>query len=184
MTKSDDYTEARAKRQVNELTAQLFTMPGGMVFAANPLLCTVLGLVYKQGATLPQQRVQLYKLAVDTFVFNWEVAKRRLKQGERALDEDGTQAVLEALALHFQRSFRENRAPASRIREIASDLLMRVRETPREEALHQADLLLQLVRDVSGLFIERGSTPGGETEFGFFHLAFQEFLAARAICRM
>lgn len=49
---------------------------------------------------------------------------------------------------------------------------------PEPEAKAKAGRLLDLIRDVAGLFIERGAG-----EYAFFHLSFQEYLCARYITR-
>ena len=74
----------------------------------SPLLCTIIGLIHRHGGTLPQQKVELYKLCIDTFIFNWEMHKRRKDREQDSLDKDETQHVLEAIALHLHVNTEEN----------------------------------------------------------------------------
>ncbi|MCI0410227.1 MAG: HEAT repeat domain-containing protein, partial [Acidobacteria bacterium] len=174
----DQAIERRAQRRAVDLIGQIRANPGIRSLAANPLLCTIIGLIHRQGGALPQHRVELYKLCVDTFIFNWEMHKRRRGLAEPGLDKDETQAVLEVIALHLHQHGVENRASRAALEGVIKDHLVMQRGLPARDAEHKAIQLLDLVRDVAGLLVDRG-----EVSYGFFHLAFQEYLTARAITR-
>ncbi|MDQ3776211.1 MAG: HEAT repeat domain-containing protein [Pseudomonadota bacterium] len=174
------YTEARADRKADEMTEAVLSEgnPGLRRLAANPLLCTIIGLIHRQGGALPEQRVELYKLCVDTFIFNWEMHKRRRKEEQSGLNPQETQEVLEPIAFHLQEETVDNRAPRETILGWAARFLVHEHGIPEREARAKAGRLLDLIRDVAGLFIERGAE-----EYAFFHLSFQEYLCARYITR-
>ena len=174
------YTEMRADRKADEMTEAVLSEanPGLRRLAANPLLCTIIGLIHRQGGALPEQRVELYKLCVDTFIFNWEMHKRRRGEQQGGLNPQETQEVLEPIAFHLQEETVENRAPRDTILGWAAGFLAREHGMPEPEARTKAGRLLDLIRDVAGLFIERGAE-----EYAFFHLSFQEYLCARYITR-
>ncbi|MDO8208411.1 MAG: HEAT repeat domain-containing protein [Gallionella sp.] len=174
----DESTRKRAKEKADQLIEQVENNAGIRTLATNPLLCTIIGLIRRQGATLPQLRAELYKLCIDTFIFNWELQKRRREDQQGSLNKDQTQAVLEELALYFHENCPENRASQQAITDIIRDFLVRQEGISSESATHKASQLLSLIRDVSGLLIDRGNN-----EYGFFHLTFQEYLTARAITR-
>jgi len=174
----DAATRTRAEQKAQELIEQIQAHPGVRVLATNPLLCTIIGLIHRQGGTLPSQRVELYKLCIDTFIFNWEMHKRRKGMVQDSLDKDETQAVLEAIALYFQEKCQENRASRNQILEIVQHFLVQEQGLPEVEAQRKAARLLDMIREVAGLLIDRGND-----EYGFFHLTFQEYLTARAITR-
>jgi len=174
----DESTERRAKEKADQLIEQVKNNNGIRTLATNPLLCTIIGLIRRQGATLPQIRAELYKLCIDTFIFNWELQKRRRDDQKGSLNKDQTQAVLEELALHFHENCPENRTSQQAITDIIRDFLVKQEGITPESATHKASQLLSLIRDVSGLLIDRGNN-----EYGFFHLTFQEYLTARAITR-
>ncbi|MER0204443.1 MAG: NACHT domain-containing protein [Nitrosomonas sp.] len=174
----DEHTRKRAADKAAQLLEQIKHNPGIRLLAANPLLCTIIGLIQRQGATLPELRVELYKLCIDTFIFNWEMKKRQRSDQTGSLDKDQTQAVLEEIALQLHEHYPENRIPREQLTVIVSRFLIAQQGMSESEAEHKAGQLLNLIRDVSGLLIDRGNE-----EFGFFHLTFQEYLAARAITR-
>ncbi len=174
----DEYTRKRADETSQALIEQIHKNPGIRSLASNPLLCTIIGLIRRQGATLPEIRAELYKLCIDTFIFNWEINKRHRKDQVDSLNRDQTQAVLEEIALHFHEHCPENRASRSQLIKLTQDFLSKKQGMPEQEATHKAAQLLDLIRDVSGLLIDRGND-----EYGFFHLTFQEYLTARAITR-
>jgi HEAT repeat protein len=174
----DASTKSRAERKAQDLIEQVKAHPGVRTLAANPLLCTIIGLIHHQGGTLPSQRVELYKLCIDTFIFSWEIFKRGKRMEQDGLNKDETQAVLEEIALYFQEHCPENRATRNQLLDITRDFLVREQGFSKVAAQQQAEKLLFLIREVGGLLIDRG----GE-EYGFFHLTFQEYLAARAITR-
>lgn len=174
----DKHTLKRATDKAAQLLEQIKLNPGIRLLAANPLLCTIIGLIQRQGATLPELRVELYKLCIDTFIFNWEMKKRQRSDQTGSLDKDQTQAVLEEIALQLHENYPENHIPREQLTGIVSGFLTTQQGMPQSEADHKAGQLLNLIRDVSGLLIDRGNE-----EYGFFHLTFQEYLAARAITR-
>ena len=134
------YTEVRADRKADEMTDAVLSEanPGLRRLAANPLLCTIIGLIHRQGGALPEQRVELYKLCVDTFIFNWEMHKRRRKEEQGGLNPQETQEVLEPIAFHLQEETVENRAPREKILGWAAGFLLREHGMPEPEARTKA----------------------------------------------
>ncbi len=175
---SEEMLQQRAIEQADQLMQHIQNTLGMRTLATNPLLCTIISLIYRQSGALPAHRVQLYRLCIDTFIFNWESYKRRQSLQELSLAPDETQDVLEILALHFHEHCPENRSSANDILQIISQYLTDELGLSDTEAMQKAQYLMHLIRHVAGLLVERGNEI-----YGFFHLTFQEYLAARAILR-
>lgn len=149
------------------------------VLAGNPMMLTVLCLLHDAGAALPQKRYQLYEKLVEAFLFSWEQKKRagfaagpdqRLE-----LDEREVMWLLESVALDMQRKDMIV-APRWWLLEKAVTFLRDDLSLGNDEARASADALLWSLHQRAGVLVERGPE-----QFGFSHLAFQEYFAARAV---
>ncbi len=89
-----------AAQERRDLLQAIFHNPSVERLAANPLLLTILALIKHTGVTLPEQRVKLYELYLQTLIESWNLA-RSLDQypvGESMQYEETVQ-VLAPLAL-------------------------------------------------------------------------------------
>jgi HEAT repeat protein len=184
--------EARAAVQAENLVGAIKSHPAIQKLAANPLLLTLLALIYRQGTRLPHRRVDLYRLGVEALAETWNLARSlsgrpiNLYLGERQLDahlvgrilapvafwmhvaQPGGLATRQALEARIAGWFREKDVGVyHHTSEVGS-----YRDTP----LALAHDFLELIREQSGLLVERGLD-----QFGFMHLTFQEYLAARHV---
>lgn len=140
----------------------------------NPMLLTALCVMYDQGQRLPQDFYRLYDAVVGQVLY-----KRYLSENER----DRARFRLEAVALGMHRGATQQRAtPAAEVdcdeidRHLAalsqSDVI--TEGGAADAASRREDLLSN-----SGLLLPRA---GGRA--GFYHLSFQEFLAAVRLRRI
>ncbi len=151
-----------------ELRAAVGGTPEIRRMARNPVMLTALAVVHRQEKQLPEQRADLYESIVD-----WLAKARKLKQG-RPLPERCI-GLLQTLALAMQDH------PKGRQRQVTRDWAARAiapafREIPKEDRVERAERFLQEEELDSGLVVGRG-----ERELQFWHLTFQEYLAARAL---
>ena len=131
--------------------------------ARNPLMLSAICLVnYFEGGSLPEDRALLYRLCVEGLLHNWD--QRRGILSEFGFDEKLRTCREVALAMQA-----EDRAEydAVQVQEIFTTVLGDSERAAR---------LLEHIRYRTGLLLER--RPG---IFGFAHLTFQEYLAARAV---
>ena len=169
----------QAAKQADDLIAAIERNPRVAELAVNPLLLTVIALVHRQRAKLPNRRSELYAEAVDVLLGNWDEAKEgvkpRLEVAGRPLDAIDRRAILEPVAYWMHER---------QLREIdQADLAPRL--GPSFDKLTGGDAaatkraiktFLELINERSGLFVARGLGV-----YGFAHLTFQEYLAARAL---
>jgi len=157
-------TEIRADSKVESL-------------ASNPLLVTIIALIHYKGTRLPDHRVELYDLCIQTLVETWREARSEAGPVGKPLRMANEIKVLAPFALWLQEQAPGPGGAARRdaVRAQLVDLLARQFKGDREAAENEADLFLELGQKQTGLLVERG-----EGWFGFFHPTFKEYLAARA----
>ncbi|MBD2235012.1 NACHT domain-containing protein [Phormidium tenue] len=131
--------------------------------ARNPLMLSAICLVnYFEGGSLPEDRALLYRLCVEGLLHNWD--QRRGIHSEFGFDEK--LRTCRELALTMQL---EGLAECS-----ASEVLATFTKVLDDS--ERATKLLEHIRYRTGLLLERRPDV-----FGFAHLTFQEYLAARGI---
>ncbi|MCB0052332.1 MAG: NACHT domain-containing protein, partial [Caldilinea sp.] len=167
---------AQADQERTELLQAVERNPGVRRLASNPLLLTILALMKRQGVTLPERRVELYRNYVDTLLKHWNLARSLGRPPTRDLDVVETLRVLAPLALWMHEV-----SPGVGLvkqeemrRKLEALYAGRGVDDPEKAAAH----FLADVRDHAGLLVERGAR-----EYGFIHLTFQEYLAAVAIAQ-
>ncbi|MDP6359795.1 MAG: NACHT domain-containing protein, partial [Planctomycetota bacterium] len=154
-----------ALKEKQELIDAVQRNEGVRRLAANPLLLTILALMKRQGITLPDRRVELYKIYVETLLKHWNA------QREGAKDLLGTVKVLAPLAYWLQEN--SPGVGLARQEEVLAELARIYESRGSENPKDEAENLLDDVRTHTGLLLERG-----QGAYGFIHLTFQEYLAA------
>lgn len=160
------HDEAQQERVLAELKAH----PAVARLAANPLLLTMLVLLQQQLGALPQGRIRLYDAYIGRLLGQW-VARRggSLPEDEQAL-------------IHLSLWMQQHRPSGTATR---TELLRRLAEwyalqgRTAHEAQAWAERFLSDMARYDGLLIERGYDA-----YGFRHLTFQEYGAARALAQL
>jgi formylglycine-generating enzyme required for sulfatase activity len=135
----------------------------------NPLLLTNICLVHRHRGSLPRKRALLYQDCIDVLLEHWRGSKR-LPGGVGARDG---RRVLQPAALWLHTEDGRTRAKAAELAPRIEPALKAV-----NWAGGSAETFLRTVRDESGLL-----TGWDQEHYGFMHLGFQEYLAAREIRR-
>lgn len=166
-----------ADAQAEKLIQAIDTNPRVADLAVNPLLLTVIALVHRYRAQLPERRSELYEEVVEVLLGHWDEAKGLDKDVDVAgvkMDSGDRRSLLEPVAFwmheHNQREIE---------RDDLLTLLLPAFKTMAGndgQAGKALDDFLRVVNERSGLLIERGIGM-----YGFAHLTFQEYLAARAL---
>ncbi len=146
--------------------------------AVNPLLLTVVALVHRYRAALPEKRSELYEEAVEVLLAGWDKAKgldTETQLAGRVLDSGDRRSLLEPVAfwLH-ERNQRE--LELDDLRPLLLPTFLGLASGDKRLAEKAVAEFLRVVNERSGLLMERGTGV-----YGFAHLTFQEYLAARAL---
>jgi hypothetical protein len=139
--------------------------------ASNPLLVTILGLVFHSRGSLPQHRAELYQLAMEILIEDWR---------KTGLTAEELIIVLSPLAAHIHQNYPTGLIEHRELKELVAKYLQ---ESPsfrlRDQIMHEkVENFLRIVREDVGLLAARG-----EFLYGFLHLTFQEYLAALYLVR-
>src|SRR6266581_1473942 len=168
-----------AAQEQHDLLQAIFSRPSVERLAANPLLLTILALIKHTGMVLPEQRVKLYELYLQTLIESWNLA-RSLDQypvGE-SLHYEETIQVLAPLALWLrQENPTAGLVPQDQLEQWLTDYYHGEEwGLPRGEARQRGRAFLESVQRYSNLLLERG-----DRQYGFLHLTLEEMLAAQGL---
>jgi hypothetical protein len=149
--------------------------------AGNPLLLTIIALVHRIDAVLPDERVVLYQKCTETLLNTWHNWKYKEQHtAHRGKTERRNSRRMEAIA-HWMQTRADQAGQGQRavveyekLREFLRDHV-RVAEkvADDEEALDLAAEFLEFVKKRAGLLIEVV-----DQQYSFVHLTFQEYLTA------
>jgi len=159
-----------------DLLVAIDTNPGVARLASNPLLLTILALIKRQGVSLPNRRVELYELYLETLIRAWNKARALDRhQVGPDLNTNDILMTLGPLALWMRA---ENPTAGvvtedALIGELTRHFSGEDWGLPRGEARKEARSFMLSVHKYSNLLVERGPK-----QFGFLHLTFEEMLAA------
>ena len=142
--------------------------------ARNPLLLTLLCMVYDNSQNFPQNRADLYEKALSIFLEEW-AAEKRVRQEEsisQYLDVPAEKRMLsEIAAKNFEASY---------LLFSKDELIKQIREFGEGNAntpsTFDAPKIFETILVDQGLFVERVSAS-----YSFSHLTFQEYLTASYI---
>ena len=155
---------------MGELQSALAGKPEIRAMASNPVMLTALAVVHWNERRLPEQRADLYES-----ILMWLARAREDKPGR--VSADRCLKLLAVLALTMQLRDPERVVQMSR-RDAAEHLVRYFEPEAEKTALDLASEFVEAEEADSGILISRG------TDVRFWHLTFQEFLAARAIAGM
>ncbi len=152
-----------------ELVKVLMKKPHVARLASQPLLMTMLLLMYRRDLVLPNHRAQLYQDAVGLFLESWS---ERL-DGRSAIDAEELQRVLIPIAHQMQAARVRGVVTRENLDRLFREGVARGRDYDDETAAASRSLLEQGV-----VFLERLVGFGEQTIYGFPHPTFGEYLAA------
>jgi predicted NACHT family NTPase len=162
--------------KAEDFPQELEDNPGLKELATNPLLLTLLCLVFESGGRFPINRAELYKEGLDVLLKKWDV-KRNIKREEvyKQLSLQRKEDLLSQVAYNaFERSdyFFKQGFVEEQIRDYIQNL-PNVSNDP-ETLQFDSEVVLNAIAAHHGLLVERASGI-----YSFSHLTFQEYFTAR-----
>jgi len=170
-TWESQYLEDAATKEAEKLFHATQSRPTVKRLAVNPLLLTILALLQRQGIELPSHRVELFDLCALTLLDTWVKARGQSIH----LSRNELIKILRPLAFWMHQHPAVGNIPEEELYEqIVQQLLER--SITEDEATKRAEQFLETVRGKTGILVERG-----KERYGFLHLTFEEYFAAREL---
>ncbi len=175
-------TPERQREDAEALYAKVQATPAIMQLATTPLLSTILVLIWRNERDLPERQVELYEHCCRVLIEHWETSHRVAYQG--LLDKVGWECHLRLLAplaysIHSRRQISATRSEL--IPKLAEGLQKEGLCSNQDAAIREAELFLETLSLRSSLLQYTGTDESKHDRYGFPHLTFQEYLAARYI---
>jgi hypothetical protein len=144
--------------------------------ATNPLLVTLIALIYWREVKLPRRRIELYRAAAATLLEKWR---------QVGLDVRESTSILMAVAFEMHSTSGVGLITRPKLERILVALKMDPKRGGRSEmdAERETQAFLKLIGEQSGILFPRGLDDRGFEVFGFLHLTFEEYFAARELVR-
>jgi len=173
-----ELTAEQQRGKADALYTRVQGTPAILQLATTPLLSTILVLIWRKKGELPERRVELYERCCRELIEQWEASHDVAYQGVLVgMDWEDHLRLLTPLAyaIHSQ----EQRTGATReelVPRLAEALQAEGRYNEQGTAVRAAKQFLDTLGLRSGLL-----QYIGDDRYGFPHLTFQEYLAARYI---
>jgi hypothetical protein len=177
----EHYTLENDERDAAGLVRRISENPRLLELAGNPLLLTMMAIIYKN-QDLPEKRWQLYARCADVLLEDWDVKRKNINRDEllpfpMAADQKAEilQNVATSMLSHSDRQ-ELNAVRYELLRNIVADYLHEQYARSPGEARAIAIDILNHLRERTYLLAETG-----DQIFGFVHRTFMEYFAARHI---
>lgn len=166
--------QERAEKLLEVLARPAYQTGRIRELCTNPLLLTILCIVFHDEQTLPTNRSELYDHCIRVLLQHWrrEVYESDLGREVPAFDAEAAQAVLARLAWWMHGEQNRTSAPLA---ELAAEAELGLADVATSSGLgHDGNAFVERMRDETGVLALEG-----DGRCGFLHLSFQEYLAAQ-----
>ncbi|MCY2996202.1 MAG: SUMF1/EgtB/PvdO family nonheme iron enzyme [Planctomycetota bacterium] len=165
--------ETRADKLLEVLARPTYQTGHIRELCTNPLLLTILCIVFHDEQTLPTNRAELFAICVRVLLQHWrrDLYESELGRGVQTFDAEAAQAVLARLAWWMHGEQNRTAAPLD---ELAAEAERGLAEVAASSGLgRDGRAFVERMKDETGVLAGEG-----DGRCGFLHLSFQEYLAA------
>ncbi|KOG43060.1 hypothetical protein AQJ84_02315 [Streptomyces resistomycificus] len=175
------YTWQGDERDAQGLTRRISESPRLLELAGNPLLLTMMAVIYKHH-DLPEKRMQLYKRCTEVLLEDWEVKRKKIARDESLplgfpMVAEQKAELLQQVSMYML----EHQRAGSELNAIAREPLLTIIAAYLQSEYHKspgearavASEILDHLRERTYVIAEVG-----EQRFGFVHRTFMEYYAA------
>eukprot|EP00118_Oscarella_pearsei_P015381 m.138666 g.138666 ORF g.138666 m.138666 type:complete len:2662 (+) comp38253_c0_seq2:210-8195(+) len=181
-SESDDECKLReAKKAAADLQRAICSPehPSLYYLASNPLLLTVLALIYRRQNYLPHKRAELYDVAISYLADTWRSTKEDRVEKDPGLDATALVESLVEVAHHIHENSKTGYIQKSELLKLlVESYCFFANDTKIGRVGAIASQLFQTLHEDVGLLVEKA-----HQRYGFIHLSFEEFLAGRRLIR-
>lgn len=158
---------------IKSLINAIETNEGVKRLSSNPLMLTIIALVHRIEAELPNERVKLYDKCTEALISTWE----KYKGTYINIGDTIKRRRLEKLAFKMHNLTKnpneQVELKAEKLKTMLKGILLESGTLVEEQAEEEADVFIEYIRKRIGILIERG-----QGIYGFIHLTFEEYFAA------
>lgn len=148
----------------------------------NPLMLSLLCILYRNRGTIPRNRRQIYEKCADLLFYTWD-RHRSISQPED-LPSYGDKIMQEIARWFYTSQSAQDGVEEQVIAKIISTHLRDIGGVEHDEARRRAEDFLEFCANRAWLLAAAGTSRIGARLFGFTHRTFLEFFAAEALSRM
>lgn len=172
-----DNNQEKAVEEANNLFHSIKQNSSVYKLACNPLLITIIALINYQGNKLPEKRASLYEISTTTLLDNWVKLRANHKNN---IDKEILIELLAIVAFHIHENYASGLIPESELKDILKREYTKIFSyLPQKELRQDIHDIISFLREDAGFLFEKGYNEHGEALFGFVHLTFQEYFAAK-----
>ncbi|RLI73485.1 hypothetical protein DRP04_15745, partial [Archaeoglobales archaeon] len=171
-----------AEKNAQNLIDAIFRNESIRRLATNPLLLTIIALIHHRGKRLPNRRVELYQVCVETLLESWVL--QRLPSEDYLKDKDELIEILSPIAFHIHSTCPSGLIGEDTFTNKMVELMVKRLGYDVKIAKKEVKEFKKYLEEESGLFLEKGRDENLKSLYGFLHLSFQEYLASLEFIRM
>ncbi len=164
-----------AEEKANDLKTAIKKNPRIRELAKNPLLVTIITIIHRYEAQLPDDRLILYDKATEALLYTWDNVKEIIDEQFKFEDK---RRFLEKVAFHLQSMEKGDEASTLIDRQEVYNILLddfcRIFCCDKRQARQLVSDFIDAIRLRAGLLVELAPD-----RFGFSHKTFQEYFAAK-----